>query len=378
MMRRIGMMILVLCAITSTHTTREQEKHGDVGATHIAHPIIVPAGDPQATDIEMATVPINRPIEVTDPQGLPTLMRRYVIVPSTTGYSFSRQEDPNPIYRKARPFPEVHLESIVPSSPWGVSGNEGGLLYVEAFRLHWPWPPPDPRTISKPETQTLWHWDVRKAQQNQLKTWAPEDAGDRYCAVCLYSDFEIAKRDSQPTDPQLFYFDMLNGLRWQTTIPVDRAVEDIPTTNAWSGHWTDVQVGLVPGGSRVLALVSRPDKEVSLLFVFDVSGKLLRTERFPRYETLGSGSGWDLRRTPSGQTYLLHLQGFVGINPRITLLVDTEGSVLSRFENDGKMPVDIMTLTDKYAVGSSQRSGNHYAEFIYQLPLSVGVEANNR
>jgi len=367
---------------TAVHVMQGQEKTVDGDGTHAAEPVIVPAGNPLAMDVDVSTVPSIRPIATTDLQGLPNLKRQYSMEFPTQVIAVTLGKNPNPGYQKACPFPEIYMEDVDPSQFWWRGdGNVGYLRYVEAFRRHWTWPPRDPKILPKTETQILWHWDVPNPKLHTMRSWSPADARSRYCAICLYNHFDYAKRDSLPTDPELFFFDRLNGVRWQTTIPVDLTVEEISTTSTpaiSSDYLTDVQVGVASGGNRVLALVSRPDKRVSVLFVFDGSGKLLRTLRFPHYMADGNHlHGWDLRHSPSGQNFLLCLWEPRTYARKVALLVDLDGNVLGRFESEEGKWLESVGLTDRYAEGGQSQTGKPTVCYIYRLPTHSGGDAED-
>ena len=348
MMRRIFMMTMLVYVLTLAQTASAQ-----------------------VTDVDVTTALTLRPIEVTAsdiPQNLRTLRRKYGIPEPSFDYHLHAGEDPNLAYRRARPFPEMGLEGAGPLLLFNGPTTHSGVKRVEAWRFHWPWPPPSLRGIPEEEKQSLWSWEVPKPLQNRWWTEAPGDGADRYWALCLYTGLYARKPLLDPDDPQLFYFDTLSGLRWQATIPVRKTLEQIPTSpGAYAGD-AEVLLGIADG-SRVLALVSRPDKHASLLYVFDGKGKLLRTLRFPDYTALWSGNpSWQLRRSPSGRTHLLYLRRRFVADSDESCLIDSDGRLLARFVSDEGQSVQVTQLSDKYVLAERVRPDGHYWQYIYQLP----------
>ena len=326
----------------------------------------------QVTDVDVTTAQTLRPTEITDsrdPRSFRTMRRKYGIPEPDSGYTIRAGEDPNLIYKRARPFPEMGLEGAGPLLLFNGPTTHSGVKRVEAWRFNWPWPPPDKGSVPERERQNLWSWDVPKPLQMRWWTEANGDGADRYWALCLYSgNTPTADIPAEPEDPQLFYFDTLSGLRWQATIPVRKTLESGRTPpRAYAGN-TQVLLGIADG-SRVLALVSRPDKHASLLYVFDGKGKLLRTLRFPDYTALWSGNPpWQLRRSPSGRTHLLYLRRSLGEDADESCLIDSDGRLLARFVSDEGKSVHVTQLSDKYVLADRQRPDGDYWQYIYQLP----------
>jgi hypothetical protein len=327
---------------------------------------------PQSTELDITTVQTVRPIaaKVFSNALLPlTLMQQYGLQEPSSHYNLRSGENPNLIYKRARPFPEIEQLRDIPLSPLGGSTTLFGMQGIAGTRLRWPWPPPNPGYVPASERVTLWHWDVPKPLQTRWWSQTPQFGTDPYCALCLYTGIYLTQPPSDKVDPQLFYFDTQTGLRWQATIPVHQAVASLPSEAVITGHDTDVKLGITASGSRVLALVSRPDKEVSLLYVFDGSGKLLRSYLFHGYVAQQSGNTfWQLLRSPSGQTHILALRDKSSGTGDVSVLIDSEGNGLARFISDEGKPVQITVLTDKYAVGQQQRADGSFSQYIFQLP----------
>ena len=332
-------------------------------------PIIVPPAEPNVIDVDPTELPMLHPVAVTDAQNLPTLKRGFGIVDPPVGFSYRFDQNPNPIYQKTHPFPEIDLEPIVPSMAWGVSGNHTGLNGIEAYHRSWLWPCP-PNTNPKEERQTLWRWKAPDTMQERMLTWTPAYGSEHYSVVCVYDGYYEHKRRAPPSEPLLLYIDALTGIRWQTTLPVESALAGVADTKKLysSDRNTDVQVGLIADGSRVLALVSRPDKAAALLFIFDGSGKLQKTFRFLNYTAMPSTTSWHLPRTPAGRGFLIHLTCWEIGAPEVTFLVDTEGRMSAQFVNDKEQSVQVRMLTDTHAIAFRAAPNGSYIDYIYQLP----------
>lgn len=372
MLRQTITTVLFACSLVSGHMAGAQRTDEKVTAPRTAPPITIPAAEPQVTDVDVAEVQSVRPIAVTlseHPQDLLTLMHRYGIERPSDGYGIGTEEDPNVQYKRARPFPEIEVTGVFP--PW--INHNAGLTLVESTRLHWPWPSPVPG-LPESKRQKLWRWEVPKPLQRHWWSEARGHGADRHWALCLY-DNHVSRKSPETADPQLFYFDTLTGLRWQTTIPVRAALMDIAAlSNIYGGDAGNakVQLGITPDGSRVLAFVSRPDKKTSLLCVFDGSGRLLRTLRFPGYTAVGGmmylANPDQLERSPSGRTFLLSLEAGGGNVSDVACLLDAEGTLITRFASEEGKAIQVTVLSDKYALARSDRPKGKSWEYVYQLP----------
>ncbi len=205
---------------------------------------------------------------------------------------------------------------------------------------------------------------------------------ERFWAVCLY----VHGWNPKLTDPQLFYFDSLTGLRWQITVPVKQTLEGLHLVSV-DGHSIEegeVFLGATPDGSRVLALVSLPGKGTTLLYVFAGSGELLRTLQFPDCEARPMGSTpWQLPRRPSGNLFVLPLRPTRPITERTvrggrgtasplakegSYLIDSDGKLVARFVDDQGQPIRAWLLSETHVLAYERFPDGVYRSFLYKLP----------
>jgi len=165
---------------------------------------------------ESASIETTRDLPMETRQRLGFVERAEVV-------SYGPGENPNLIYQKAMPFPEMRF---IRTEPFQVTREYGpGVEAVEAYRWRWPWPPPDPNSIPQEERVVSWRWKVPESLQESYPAWANRLGKERYAVLCLYP----ANRPAWEHDPMLFYFDALSGLRWQATVPVIAALQEYGT-----------------------------------------------------------------------------------------------------------------------------------------------------
>ena len=363
-MRRTVPAVMLTCIVTVTSLT-----HAHVVARNSPAPQTIDTIAVPVLDMDLSKAPIVRPTAVDatgDPRTLKRLREQFGIPQPTQGYSIHLSENPNLAYRKVCPFPKIEWEGLVPSEPNGRDVTHLGLKRIAATTRHWVWPPRDQATAMKPVIQTLWHWDVPASLQSMLFSAAYGEGADRYWALCLYPERD-AKIPGIPVETRLFYFDTLTGLKWQATIPVRQLLP--PASPADGYAETTVKLGITSDGNRVLVLVSRRDKIISLLYVFDGKGTLLKTTQFLGYTAQQSGLlSWQLMRSSTGQTHVLTLRYHFDSFKDVSFLVDADGNIVTRFGDEEGKPVQIMQVTDKYAVAQRRQSDGHVAQYILQLP----------
>jgi hypothetical protein len=356
--------LLLACMVTLTATTQAQAVKENAPAPQNISTIAV-----SVVEIDLSTVQIVRPFAVADPhnpRSMQMLREQFGIPAQTQGYATHMSENPNLAYKKAYPFPEIEREGLVPSEPNGLDVTHAGLRQVTATTRYWVWPPRDRATALTPVVQTLWHWDVPAPLQKLWISAAHGKGTDRYWALCLYPAMD-AKTPAIPVETHLFYFDTLHGLKWQTTIPVRQMLPAASPADSYGSPY--VQLGITSDGNRLLALVSRPDKNMSLLYVFDGQGKLLRMTPFPSYTAQQSGlPSWQLLRSSTGQTHVIVLRYNFDSNKDVSLLVDAEGNIVTRFEDEAGRAVHIRQVTNKYAVALARQADGQLEECILKLP----------
>lgn len=342
---------------------------------------------PQAIEISLDAAKMLRPLVLKSsvPQLSKDLMDRYGFSKLSRGYRISAGQNPNVIYQQARPFPETDIQGLVPFAP--LSSSNDGIKFVGASRSVWVWPPPNPRGIPPEEKQVLWRWEPPEALQRHWWSEAGGNGSDRYWSVCLYTHKEAAA-----PDPQLFYFDTLSGLKWKASIPVKQTLQSLAAAPdkavMYDQHRANVFTAMSADGSRIFVLVSRPDKQMSLLFLYNQKGTLLKTLNFPNCEALPSGihPNWQLPRRPPGQMFVLTFRqtlpssqderaaqrgGISQPTPPPTdeaFLADMEGNVIARFVNEAGKPVKLWQISETHGLAYEQQPDGTYRQLLYTLP----------
>ena len=366
-MKQIVTTVLFGCAIVVAPITNAQVKVVEGNST----PQNMGTTTVPALQLDLASAPIVVPAAIQTADNhktLQTLRSQFGIIEPIQGFHVSFAKDPNLTYKQACPFPEIKLESMFPSSPNRAHVTTLGVHRVMATVRYWIWPPRDQKTALDPVWQTVWQWDVPKSLQTQWFSEAHGSGADRYWALCLYPP-QDAKIPSTPVEPQLFYFDTQNGLKWHAAIPASTILSTAPVVPVSSVRLRSVKLGITADGSRVLALLSYPEKDISLLYVFDGNGKLLKTSQFVGYTAQESGSpSWQFLRSSNGKSHVLVLQHHFDTSTDTPFLVDADGNIVTRFANDEGKPVQIIQVTDKYAVAQRLRSDGSFLHCIYQLP----------
>ncbi len=340
-----------------------------------------------AVTVELALVrPLSPVMEIDgDPHGWPARLREFKMGESRGHYQLKAGEDPNPVYRRARPFPVPRIIGVHPFSPFGGPSNHLGIQRVEASSLQWPWPPSDVSSIPESKKVIHWRWEPPDSLRNYY--WSEVGGGgvERFWAVCLQN---ARKPNSEPSNPRLFYFDTKSGLRWQATIPVKQTLEALriaPPAHDWRGD-VKVFLGVNADASRVLALVSRPDRRSTFLFVYAGNGDLLHSKHFAGGEALPNGSpSWSLLRRPSGNRFVISLQpmepdmpvrgrgrgGHVDSpppEPAGAFLIDPEGELLARLVDDRGGPVLAWQISETNVLSTELWRDNVARYFIFALP----------
>jgi hypothetical protein len=277
----------------------------------------------------------------------------------TDMYDIKADKDPNQIYRKARPLPEIGM--IYPPGYDPLSGVSTDVQGVSGWKRRWPWPVPDATRVSS-EIVTVWEWHIPQPLKGSYPSFRGNTYQDHYATLCLTA----LERQRQPREPVLCSFDARSGLRWKVSLPVNAALEEyskhLGQTILWQKTNGMPDVSMTQDGSRTLAAIGLKTLDMapqtfSLLFVYGPQGDLLHTRVFPDRVLLG------LHRTFSTDLFGLSFQWKpseaqkkqyrleMGTTPDISdiYLVDREGNLLRRFVDERGFPVNFLRLSDTHA-----------------------------
>jgi hypothetical protein len=362
MRRTLAAVLLLACIVTMTASTQAQAVKENSPAPQNITTAAVPV-----VEIDLATTPIVRPTFALHAMGSKernAFLSQYGFSPPDPGFGYGFNEDPNPAYKKAFPFPEIILESLFPDAIFNVQSNQLGLKRVRAITRSWVLAPnTNPREVE----HVVWAWDVPEPLRKLCYSEANSDAKNRDWVLCLYSPTET-KVPAIPVEPQLFYFDAQSGLKWQTTLPLSQIVASIPLARDGYFASRDIQLGITSDGSRILALITCPERHMTLLCVFDGKGTLLKTSQFEGCSALATSTlPWQLMRSTSGQTHVIGLRHQFDNRGDVSLLVNRDGDVITRFENEEGKTVQILAVNDKFAFVQNVEAG-HVKNYIIPLP----------
>lgn len=289
------------------------------------------------------------------------------------GVGFSvRRGTPNEDYRRARPFGNMELELENPAL-----GNRvgGGLVAVQASRRVYSQDLETQRTIK------TWRWRVPEALQNHAAEMGSVVYGDRYAALCLLPPV-------WQDEPTLMQFDTASGLKWQAGVPLRDALREYALRTyrtrtkpvnlsrggaATSGAATGlISVHNTQDGSRTLLTIGWSEPYLTLLFVFDKQGKLLRTTIFPERIVL------NIDRAPSANLFVVLAADDRAKNT--SFLIDGDGNALGRFVGPSGTPLGdgslllsdthaLVNIDNKHPDGSRER---YY--LLYRFPALTSTE----
>jgi hypothetical protein len=348
--------------VTLTATTQAQMVAENAPAPQKMSAIAVPV-----VEIDLAATPVVRPTFALHAMGSKernALLSQFGFLPPDAGFGYRFDEDPNRAYKKAFPFPEIALESLYPDPTFRVAPNQLGLRSVRAFTRSWVLAP---KTNAREVEHTVWKWEVPEPLWKLGYSQAYRNGKSRDWVLCCYSHLET-KVPALPVEPQLFRFDVRSGLKWQTTLPLSQIVAGIPLVPNGSSDRREIQLGITSDGSRILVLITCLERRMTLLCVFDGEGTLLKTSQFEGCTALQAGprSG-QLMRSTSGQTFGIECMYKFDNRGYVSLLVNRDGDVITRFENAEGKAVQILEVNDKFAFVQRVLAG-HVENYILQLP----------
>jgi len=134
----------------------------------------------------------------------------------------------------------------------------------------------------------------------------------------------------------------------------------------------------------------KPDRNVSLLFIYDGEGTLRRTLVFPdRLGTASDSGGLTgfIKRTPSGNRFMLRFHHRVFPNERNnsastdeweSYLMDGGGNLLGRYVDEEERAVEVSQVSDNdtYAFGVKALSDGTYKHYLFKLPSKAPTPGN--
>jgi hypothetical protein len=345
--------------------------------------LTVGAKPEDVTLVQIASVPSLKPLHIVKKErgALPvSVQKQFKFYEVNLGYGVGNgDQDPNELYRKARPLPEMAILLTKPFS--GLEPRTLGVEAIEGFRLQWQ--PPATEAIRrdrslgisrwKEERKVMWRWDVPVSLKRCWESWTCP-SGDRYAALVL------APPKGENRNPQLCYFDAPSGFQWKQEIPLNETLLQMQSLvpapadrNEDTMDYQSIQAGITEDGSRILVIVPRSKLDLSVLFVYSDVGILLHTFVFPGHKVT------DIFRTPQGQRFLLRSSRTVTDETRsgkatwrhesVSYLIDAEGQVKCRFEDEeGRGFVALRVSADEaFIFGLKGTSG---PALIYALPGS--------
>lgn len=227
------------------------------------------------------------------------------------------------------------------------------------------------------DEEETWRWDVPKEWNGSYFTSSPPQSKDRYSAFMALPDY------GRKMEAELCFFDKTTGLLWRKAFslqPAFEAVKDtvsVPASEKFSiGRTGKPVVTVNKAGTRILALIPFEQPRLTLLFVYDNKGELIKTSVFRKRIVRQEGSDLSHSRTPDGERFRFEFRcdysekdasgkatSHYGYESN---LIDSKGNLIGRFMASPKYPLWMRFSKD----GSRAYSGMGYpnTNYIYKMP----------
>lgn len=301
----------------------------------------------------------------------PKIVSRYdSLFTFTPSPDWDSKRDLTAQYKRLYPYPEMRY---IPLKQFNATQKEPGIKRVEGFRRHWD----RTNTGYDVKEDEIWRWEAPKALQNCWVISTNHSSSDRFMALVL------RPTGTKPHNPIISYFDSEKGLIWQKEIPLKSTYASvknkvaIPPSEVESKYpdsrFEDTIIS--KDGSKIIVIIPYQQPCLSLMFVYDNEGNLLKTATFPQRFFVPRAS---FVRTPQGNHLILrfdHRYDTVDaagktFSHRATedYLADFDGNLLCRFNKpvDGSQyaPAEVSSGDDYASILDFQKHERH----IYSLP----------
>ena len=295
--------------------------------------------------VDATNVPVLKPIAIeqaVSPQKVASevAVRYGSLFASKPSFSYDSKHDFTATYKHLYPYPETRY---VPIKPFNPLQKEPGIKRVEAFQRQWQ----RSENGYAVTEDILWQWEPPKELQNSWVVSTNHSPGDHYLATALLPLMWKIR------NPVLCYFDAEKGLVWQKEIPLKEIYATVkgkvtmpPGTieTRWSNGSRESAV-ISKDGSRVVVIIPYEQPCLSLMFVYDNEGHLLKTQAF--LERFAANNAFS-NRTPRGDRFMLRLdhryeaenetKRSVSHRNSEDYLVDFDGNLIQRFEEPRNGP----------------------------------------
>ena len=288
---------------------------------------------------------------------------------SETSFSWDSAHDATSQYERFYPYPEMRYVPVKPFSPFQ---HDSGIKRVEAFRRQWKRTEKGYEVVEK----ILWQWETPKDLQNSLVVNTNYSLKDRFMSLILYPI------GSKLRAPILCYFGAEKGLIWRreislpeaytgakskVTLPTGEQEDELPVVTAQ-------EAAMSADGLRTMVIVPFQQPCLSLIFIYDNQGNLLRNaiipKRFSRHSQF-------FQRTPNGNHLILRFeQRYYSDDAGRKILhwenedyfADFDGNLLCRFplsQAGHIFPNVTVSSNDRYAAFLEDKT---HEQTIFELP----------
>ena len=274
--------------------------------------------------VDTASVPALKPqaTEHTQPnaQVAPEIAARYgSLFAPKPAFSWSPRTDDSVRYRNWHPHPEMRY---IPLKPFNPIQADPGVKRVEAYRKHWK------RTENGYDVteDTVWHWELPKGLQDRWPITTNHSHTDHFMAVVL---LPLTWKSSNPV---LCYFDAEKGFVWKKELPLqaayaavkDKAPVPFGQQESRGPDGNSESAAISRDGSRIIVMIPFKNPCLSLMFVYNNEGDLLKTSALLQRFSENAPS---FDRTPGGNQLILRFEHRYDAE-------DLTGKIVSRRDNE--------------------------------------------